>query len=186
MSVLDQVHDHVRAHLGEESGRAGVSFVGVEPIEVLRFGPAVDGLVRYATLGMARRPMSDPADPVAHGGPRAELVLTLRAPRDAVSKPLAVLAAMPAVEGVVVRPGSSYDLGGPLWPGGAFRAVLVGEPVIAELPTIDEPIRFLGLEPITPEEQAYKRVHGPDALRALWLAQGLDPTDPDRLPARLE
>lgn len=185
VSVLDQVQAHLAAHLGAETGRASVSFVGVEPIEVLRFGPGPDGIVRYATLGMARRPMADPADPAPHGGPRAEIVLALRGARDAVARPLAVLAAMPVVEGVVVRPGSSYALGEPLWEGGACAAVLVGEAVLAELPTIDEPIQFLEVIPIDADEQAYKRVHGPAALRALWAEQDIDPLEPDRRPARL-
>lgn len=189
MSVVDQVQAHLIDEFGPETGRAAVSFVGVEPIEILRFGPASDGpaagLVRYATLGMSRRPMTDPGATVLHGGPRVEVVLTLRGGRDEVSGPLAVLAAMPAVEGVVVAPGATYDLGGPLWPGGEFTGVLVGGPVLAELPTIDQPVRFLGLDPITALEQAYKRVHGPDALRSLWEDQGLDPRDPRRAPARL-
>ena len=43
-------------------------------------------------------------------------------------RPLAVLAASPQVEGVVVAPGGSLDIGGPLWPGAPFPAVLVAEP----------------------------------------------------------
>jgi hypothetical protein len=187
--VLIAVEAHLCAALGADTGRASVAFVGVERIDVLRFGPDAAGMHRYATLGMARRPMADPlAVVVDEAGPRAELVLALRGARDSVLRALAVLAATPAVEGVVVRPGASFDLGGPLWEGARFTAVLVGEPD-GSVPDLDpdgaEPVRFLPVIPITAEEQAYKRVHGPEAIEALWAEQGLDGADPDRPGARL-
>ena len=58
--VLLQVEAHLLSVLGQDSGRAGVSFLGAERIDVLRFGPDADGLVRYVTLGMSRAPMGDP------------------------------------------------------------------------------------------------------------------------------
>ena len=136
-------------------------------------------VVRYATLGMSAQPMTDPtaalADPVK--GPRAELVLSVRAglaDTDKVLRPLAVLAASPQVEGVVVAPGASLDVGEPLWPGAPFTSVLVAEPggLVEDL-ELDEPldpVRFLPLLPMTPNEAAWKRVHGaagaPGALAA--------------------
>jgi hypothetical protein len=187
--VLVAVEAHACAALGEDSGRASVSFVGVERLDVLRFGPDPDGLHRYLTLGMSRRPMADPtAVAVDADGPRAELLLSLRGAHDSVLGPLALLAATPAVEGVVIRPGASLSLGVPLWDGARFSAVLVGEPG-DPVPDLDiggpEPVRFLPITPVTGEEQAYKRVHGPAALAALWAAQGVDLTDPDRPAARL-
>ena len=38
-SVLLQVEAHLLSVLGQDSGRAGVSFLGAERIDVLRFGP---------------------------------------------------------------------------------------------------------------------------------------------------
>jgi hypothetical protein len=187
--VLVAVEAQLCAVLGEDSGRAGVSFVGVERLDVLRFGPDADGLVRYVTLGMARRPMNDPAAAVLDGsGPRAELVLAVRGAHDSALRSLAVLAAMPAVEGVVVRPGASFDLGAPLWDGARFAAVLVGQPgdPVPDLGLgAGEPVQFLPVTPITAEEQAYKRVHGPAALERLWAEQGIDLLDPSRPGARL-
>jgi hypothetical protein len=126
--VLAPVEAHLRATLGEPDARAAVTFLGAERVEILRF-PA-PGLLRYATLGMAAHPMTDPlatvSDPVR--GPRAELLLTVRsgaADTDKAVRPLAVLAASPQVEGVVVTPGNSLDLGAPLWPDAPFSAVLV-------------------------------------------------------------
>lgn len=128
-AVLLLVEAHLLSVFGQDSGRAGVSFLGAERIDVLRFGPDPDGLVRYATLGMSRSPMGDPgAELVAAHGPRAELVLTVRGLQDSVLRRLAALAASPAVEGVVVGPGAGLDLGEPLWDGAPFSAVLVGEP----------------------------------------------------------
>lgn len=187
--VLVAVEAHVCAALGEDSGRASVSFVGVERLDVLRFGPDPEGLVRYVTLGMARRPMADPTATVVTGsGPRAELVLAVRGARDSVVRTLAVLAATPSVEGVVVGAGATFTLGEPLWDGARFDAVLIGEPgePVPDL-ALDgpEPVRFLPVVPVTGDEQAYKRVHGPAALAALWTAQGIDVTDPDRRSATL-
>ena len=122
--------------------------------------------------------MADPtaalADPVA--GPRAELVLSVRAglaDTDKVLRPLAVLAASPQVEGVVVAPGASLDVGEPLWPGAPFTSVLVAEPgglvEDLELDAPLDPVRFLPLLPMTPNEAAWKRVHGAQALQERWL-----------------
>ena len=187
--VLLLVEAHLRSVLGTDSGRAGVSFLGTERVDVLRFGPDGDGLLRYATLGMARAPMADPGtDLVAQHGPRAELVLSLRGRQDSVLRRLAVLAASPAVEGVVISPGAGLDLGEPLWDGSRFTAVLVGEPggLVPDLELDgEEPVRFLPLFAMTPNEAAWKRVHGGAALEERWLAQGLDLRDPDRHPADL-
>jgi hypothetical protein len=189
-SLLGDVEAHLVAALGPDSGRAGVSFVGADPIDVLRFGPDASGLVRYATLGMSRTPMADPtAEVVAADGPRAELVLSVHGAHDSVLRRLAVLAASPAVEGVVVTPGAGLDLGEPLWDGSRFTAVLVGASggLVPDL-AIDagpEPVRFLPLLPMTPNEAAWKRVHGAEALEERWLAQALDLRDPGRAEAVL-
>ncbi|MER5208549.1 suppressor of fused domain protein [Streptomyces sp. NPDC002825] len=191
--VLALVEARLRTALGEPDARAAVTFLGTDRIEVLRF---VDGdLVRYATLGMSAQPMADPtsalADPVK--GPRAELVLTVRgglADTDKVLRPLAVLAATPQVEGVVVAPGASLDVGDPLWPGAPFSSVLVAESggLVEDL-ELDEPmdpVRFLPLLPMTSNEAAWKRVHGAQALEERWLAQGTDLRDPLRRSVNLD
>jgi hypothetical protein len=187
--VLLLVEAHLLGALGQDSGRAGVSFLGTEQVDVLRFGPDDDGLARYVTLGMSRSPMGDPgADLVAQHGPRAELVLSVRGLQDSVLRRLATVAASPAVEGIVIGPGAGLDLGEPLWDGSRFTAVLVGEPggLVPDLPLdVDEPVRFLPLFPMTPNEAAWKRVHGAGALEERWLVQGRDLRDPDRPPADL-
>ncbi|NGO81095.1 suppressor of fused domain protein [Streptomyces sp. YC504] len=185
--VLALVEARLRMALGEPDARASVTFLGTDRIEVLRF---TDGdVVRYATLGMSATPMTDPtaalADPVR--GPRAELVLSVRAGRadtDKVLRALAVLAASPQVEGLVVAPGASLDTGEPLWPGAPFTSVLVAEPggLVEDL-ELDEPmdpVHFLPLLPMTPNEAAWKRVHGAAALEERWLARGTDLRDPVR------
>ncbi|WP_055599562.1 suppressor of fused domain protein [Streptomyces aureus] len=191
--VLALVEARLRTALGEPDARAAVTFLGTDRIEVLRF---IDGdLVRYATLGMSAQPMADPtaalADPVK--GPRAELVLTVRAglaDTDKVLRPLAVLAATPQVEGVVVAPGASLDVGDALWPGAAFSSVLVAESggLVEDL-ELDEPmdpVRFLPLLPMTSNEAAWKRVHGAQALEERWLTQGTDLRDPLRRSVNLD
>ncbi len=183
--VLLQVEAHLLSVLGQDSGRAGVSFLGAERIDVLRFGPDPEGLVRYATLGMSRAPMGDPgALVVLEDGPRGELLLSVTDLHDSVLRRLAVLAASPAVEGVVLLPGAGLDLGEPLWDGAPFTAVLVGEPgglvPDLQLDAAHEPVRFLPLLPMTPNEAAWKRVHGAKALERRWLETGTDLRDPRR------
>jgi hypothetical protein len=187
--------------LGEPDGRAAVTFLGADRIEVLRFpaGPSAAGeadVVRYATLGMSVAPMADPADPAPDPvrGPRAELLLSVRAGRgvkvDEVLRPLAVFAAAPQVEGLVVAPGASLDAGGPLWPDTPFTAVLVAEPgglvEDLELPAPADPVRFLPLLPMTPNEAAHKRVHGAADLQDRWLAHGTDLRDLRRRQVQLQ
>ncbi|MFE0041695.1 suppressor of fused domain protein [Streptomyces albireticuli] len=185
--VLALVEARLRTALGEPDARAAVTFLGTDRVEVLRF---LDGdVVRYATLGMSAQPMADPAVVVADPlrGPRAELVLSVRAGRadtDKVLRPLAVLAASPQVEGVVVAPGASLDTGEPLWPGAPFTSVLVAESggLVPDL-ELDEPmdpVRFLPLLPMTPNEAAWKRVQGAAALEERWLRHGTDLRDPLR------
>ena len=135
--------------------------------------------------------MADPtADVVPADGPRAELVLSVHGGQDSVLRRLAVLAAAPVVEGVVVTSGAGLDLGEPLWDGGWFTAVLVGAPggLVPDLALGDgaEPVRFLPLLPMTPNEAAWKRVHGAAALEERWLAQELDLRDPARPEADLQ
>ncbi|MFG2710101.1 suppressor of fused domain protein [Streptomyces goshikiensis] len=191
--ILALVEARLRGAFGDPDARAAVTFLGTDRIEVLRF---VEGdLVRYATLGMSAQPMTDPtsvvADPVR--GPRAELVLTVRgglAPTDRVLRPLAVLGASPQVEGLVVAPGASLDVGEPLWEGAAFTSVLVAEPggLVADL-ELDEPmdpVLFFPLLPMTANEAAWKRVHGAAALQERWLARGTDLRDPLRTAVALD
>ncbi|MCL9758361.1 suppressor of fused domain protein [Frankia sp. AiPa1] len=214
------VERHVAEVFGPDTGRAAVTFLGTEQIEVLRYGPDRAGLVRYLTLGMSREPMTAAASAVRDpAGPRAELVLSLRGRRDSVLRRLAVLAAIPIVEGRPITAGAALELGEPLWDGAGFTAVLVAEPggLLPDLPltppggtagsqaigaaddvlaalgnsldgsgdgdphlAVAAPIRFLPVLPMTANEAAYKRVHGPDALRQRWLAAGTDLRDPTR------
>ncbi|MER5810837.1 suppressor of fused domain protein [Streptomyces sp. NPDC002033] len=191
--ILALVEARLRSAFGEPDARAAVTFLGTDRIEVLRF--AEGDLVRYATLGMSAHPMTDPtavvADPVR--GPRAELVLTVRAglaPTDKLLRPLAVLAASPMVEGLIVAPGASLDVGEPLWEGAPFSSVLVAEPggLVEDLELDDpmDPVRFLPLLPMTANEAAWKRVHGAAALQERWLARGTDLRDPLRTAVALD
>ncbi|WP_431607068.1 suppressor of fused domain protein [Protofrankia symbiont of Coriaria ruscifolia] len=218
------MESHLIREFGPDTGRAKITFLGSEPIEVLRFGHTTEGIVRYATLGMSRAPMSDPASPVLDpAGPRAELVLSLKEHRDSVPRRLALLAAIPVVEGVPVVAGAGLDLGEPLWDGAGFTAVLVAEPggLIPDLPLpapslpdpaladpslanpalpgepvsrqpartpgpAPAPVRFLPVLPMTPNESAFKRVHGAAELQRRWLAAGTDLRDPRRAGLRLD
>ncbi|MFJ8748312.1 suppressor of fused domain protein [Streptomyces sp. NPDC102441] len=191
--ILDLVEARLRTALGEPDARADVTFLGTDRFEVLRF---IDGdVVRYATLGMAAQPMADPTSPLADPvkGPRAELLLSVRvglADTDQVLRPLAVLAASPQVEGLIVAPGASLDLGQPLWAGAPFSSVLVAEPgglvEDLELDAPMDPVRFLPLLPMTHNEAAWKRVRGAQELQERWLSHGTDLRDPLRASVPLD
>lgn len=190
--ILAEVRTHLCAQFADaQPDVASVTFLGTEPIEVLRFPPGSDGIVHYVTLGCSRHPMVDPtavlADPLR--GPRAEVVLRLRDPGQVagLARSLAVVAAAPAVEGVVLVPDALIDLGAPLWAGPApFTAVLLGHSDIGELPLEPprEPVTFLSATPITATEAAWVRLKGADAMRQAWQADGVDVLDPNRRAAQ--
>lgn len=195
MSEQAQVRAHLRSHfagagIDAEPDAASVTFLGTEAIDVLRFGPGADRVVHYVSLGCSRHPMGDPTEIVADPlhGPRAEVVLRLRDPGSVtgVARSLAVLAAAPAVEGVVLGADALIDLGSPLWAREAepvpFTAVLLGDSGIGDLalePPRD-PVRFLSATPITANEAAWVRLKGADAMRQAWQADGVDVLDPRR------
>ncbi|AFU05084.1 suppressor of fused domain protein [Nocardia brasiliensis] len=193
MGVVETVRTGVLDHFGVAAtgvDSASVTFLGLEPIEILRI--VDDDVVHYATVGGSRHPMTDPgallADPVR--GPRAELVLTLRAGTGAASglaKALGVLAAAPAVEGVVLQADALMDLGEPMWHNAPFTAVLLGESGIPEvvLPEPAEPVRYFAVTPVTATEAAWVRVRGAQALREAWTEAGIDVRDPGRGAASL-
>ncbi|WP_328359581.1 suppressor of fused domain protein [Mycobacterium sp. NBC_00419] len=194
-SPLQQVREHVRGHfagIGIESDpdSASVTFLGVERIEVLRFGPA-EGVAHYVSLGCSRHPMTDPSDLAADPlrGPRAEVVMSLRAtvPTPGLARSLAVVAATPAVEGVVLVADALIDLSGPLgnsalWDSAPFTAVLLGASPIADLALAAplDPVAFLSAVPITATEAAWVRLKGAEAMRQAWLDDGVDVLDPTR------
>ena len=192
---LVQVRAHLDAHFGRtDPDIASVTFLGTESLDVLRYHPDADGVVHYVSLGCSRHPMVDPtamfADP--EHGPRAEVVLQLRDTKaiTGLARSLAIVAASPAVEGVVLRPDALVDLSGPLWTQPSvrvpFTAVLLGDSDIAELPLDPrrDPVRFLSATPITATEAAWVRLKGADAMRAAWRSDGVDVLDPNRPAAQ--
>lgn len=186
--VLTTVERHLVAHFGRQPVRASVSFVGVEPVEVLRFELA--GAERaYLSLGMARHPMTGAGEVVQRAdGPRAELLVRLRDPLDRFSglwRALAVLAAAPVVEGVVYTAGMSVDTAEPLAPGTLCTGGVLAESPVGPLPTPAGPVDVLRLLPATPNELAWCRVHGSDALRDRWDRQGVDLDELARDPVGL-
>lgn len=199
--ILDRVRAHLREHFAggwSEPDSASVTFLGTEPIEVLRFRrDGQDGrhaLLHYVSLGCSRHPMVDPTEIVVdpHRGPRAEVTLCLRNPGEVsgIARSLAVLAAAPAVDGLVLGPDALIDLGSPLWSSPSqrvpFTAVLLGPSDIAECPLEPprEPVRFLSATPITATEAAWVRLKGAEAMREAWRTDGVDVLDPDRRAAQ--
>jgi len=195
VTVLDEVRAHLREYftargMDRDPDAASVTFLGVERMDILRFGPDINDDLFYVSLGCSRHPMGDPAaaalDPVR--GPRAEVVVQLKntAPTPGLARTVAVLAATPAVDGVVLVPDALIDLGAALWerPGGLppFSAFLLGPSGIDDLtlrPPAD-PVTFLAAVPITANEAAWVRLKGADALRDTWAQDGIDITDPQR------
>jgi hypothetical protein len=197
--ILARVRAHLRAHFSEAGLRAepdvaSVTFLGAEPIEVLRFLPGADGVVHYVSLGCSRHPMADPAAIVAdpQHGPRAEVVLRLHnpGPISGLAHSLAIVAATPAVDGVVLTEDALIDLGSPLWEKlsrpAPFTAILLDRSDIPDLPLDPprDPVRFLSATPITATEAAWVRLRGADAMREAWRSDGVDVLDPNRPAAQ--
>ncbi|MFB1297687.1 suppressor of fused domain protein [Mycobacterium sp. pW049] len=194
---MSEVTDRVRARLREHFARNGVTadpdeasvtFLGTDRIGVLRFAGPGDGAVHYVSLGCSQHPMVDPAEMVADpvAGPRAEIVVALRGPSPAgLSRSVAVVAAAPAVEGLILAPDALVDLETPLWEGAPFTAFLLGRSDIddVELPEPLSPVVVLSAVPITATEAAWVRLKGADAMRQAWVQDGVDPTDPRRRAA---
>ena len=195
---LDRVRAHLDAHFEQaDPDVASMTFLGADPVDVLRYrsgGSGHDVLVHYVSLGCSRHPMVDPAAVLAdpERGPRAEVVLRLRnpGPVTGLARSVAVVAASPTVEGVVLAPDALIDLGTPLWdrPSGRapFTAVLLGASDIADLPLDPprDPVRFLSATPITATEAAWVRLKGAEAMRDAWRSDGVDVTDPNRPAAQ--
>jgi hypothetical protein len=208
---VTDVLTEVRARLTEHFATAGVTgepvsasvtFLGAESIDVLRYGPDTDGVYHYVSLGCSRHPMIEPTEMVSDptAGPRAEVVVSLRGPTPTgLARSIAVLAAAPAVEGLVLGPDALIDLETPLWslpdppghvppgPRGApFTAMLLGPSDIedVELPAPLDPVTVLSATPITATEAAWVRLKGADAMREAWRTDGVDVLDPRRPAAQ--
>ena len=189
--MSDPLAGHLRHHfrslgVDAEPESASVTFLGVERMDVLRFGPDDAGTYHYVSAGCSRHPMSDPAAAVADPvrGPRAEVIMSLRAGASTpgLARSLAVVAATPAVDGVVLADDLLVDLSAPLWEGAAFTAVLLGDSGVPDLSleAPREPVRFLAAVPITPTEAAWVRLKGAEAMRTAWADDGVDVLNPLR------
>ncbi|MDT5119721.1 MAG: hypothetical protein QOE30_5460 [Mycobacterium sp.] len=188
----------VRARLDEHFAAAGidaepvsasVTFLGAESIEVLRYGPDRDGVYRYVSLGCSRHPMGDPTDMMADPttGPRAEVVVALRGPTPTgLARSIAVVAAAPAVEGLVLGADALVDLETRLWEGAPFTAVLLSVSDIGdvELAAPLGPVTVLSATPITATEAAWVRLKGAEAMREAWRVDGVDVLNPARPAAQ--
>jgi Suppressor of fused protein (SUFU) len=125
---------------------------------------------------------------VADGsGPRAEVTVSLRGSTPSgLFQSIAVVAAAPAVEGLVLVPDALIDLEAPLWVGAPFTAVVLGESGIGdvELPQPLSPVTVLSATPITATEAAWVRLKGAEALREAWRTDGVDVLNPARRASR--
>lgn len=186
--VLNAVESAYRQHFEIAPDRASVSFLGVEEIEVLRYADRQAD--HYITLGMSRHGMADPSASVVdrESAPRAELLVSVRGRPEGIVRTLAILAAAPAVEGVVYAPGNRVDTGEPLVGGsrctgavlrlGPLRPIGIGGDTSIS-------VTVLELVPATATELAWARVHGTEALLDRWKKQGTSLDDLSRDAATL-
>ncbi len=182
--MLGAVESALVQRFASTPSRASVSFVGVDPMQVLRFEDGADQTL--VTLGMSGRPMTAAAELVqVASGPRAELMVSVRAGWGELWRTLAVLGAAPAVEGVVYTAGMSVDTGAALAAGSRCTGGLVVESGVAPVPYRDEVVQILRLLPATSTELAWCRVRGAAALRQRWQEQGVDLSDLGRAPVGL-
>ena len=185
-AVTNAVARHLRGYFEQtDPAAAKLTFLGADSLTVLRFGPDANRTVTYATVGCSASPMQDPADfaPDPEEGPRAELVLPVRGGLDAVLRPLAMLAAAPAIEGLILQPGALLDFNSPLWEGARFTAFLLVDSPVPDVDAAGRAVSLLQPVPITPNELALARAKGAAALREAWRTQGADLADPHRVSA---
>ncbi len=184
--ILSVVEGAYQRHFDVPAARASVSFLGVEPIEVLRYPDGSQD--HYLSLGMSRYPMADPNETViaASTAPRAELLLSAEGRPELLWRLLAVLAAAPAVEGAVYQAGNRVDLGEALCPGSRCTGGLLG---LGPLQPIAVPgaadVQVLRVLPATQTELAWARVHGTERLEQRWQAAGTRLADLMREPVDL-
>lgn len=190
VDVPSEVRNRLQAHftaagvLGDPA-EANVTFLGAERISVLRYGPDAGGVNHFVSVGCSRYPMVDPTDFVTdtQHGPRAEVVVSLRPPSPAgLARSMAVLAAAPSVEGLVLEPDALIDLSGPLFENAPFTAFLLGPSDIEDvaLPDPLSDVTILQATPITPTEAAWVRLKGAEAMREAWRSDGVDVLDANR------
>jgi hypothetical protein len=179
--VTAEVRAHLRNHfagagISAEPDVATVTFVGVPPVEVLRFGPDPNGVIHYVSVGGSRHAWEH--RPLAGEGDPTEVVVSLRGPwvGAGLARSVAVLAAAPAVEGLMPVPDALVDLGQPVWNTAPFTAFLLGDSEIESFAGV----RFLQAIPVTPNEAAWVRLKGADAMRKAWQEDGVDVLDPAR------
>jgi hypothetical protein len=202
IDVLAEVRAHLREHFAgagitAEPDGASVTFLGSERIEILRFGPAPDGISRpapdgvshYVSVGCSQHPMFDPTEMVTDAlhGPRAEVVVALRGPSPrGLARSLAIVAAAPAVEGLILEPDALIDLETPLWESAPFTAFLLDRSDIDDVTLTSPlpPVTLLSATPITATEAAWVRLKGADAMREAWAQDGVDVLDPSRPAAQ--
>ncbi|BBX68924.1 suppressor of fused domain protein [Mycolicibacterium psychrotolerans] len=187
-TVRAKLLDHFARAGAMEPDEASVTFLGTDRMVILRFGATEDVAAHYVSLGCSSHPMVDPgdlmADPVR--GPRAEVMVSLRGPSPVgLARSVAVVAAAPAVEGLVLEPDALIDLETPLWQGAPFTAFLLGRSDIGDvaLPEPYSPVSVLSAVPITATEAAWVRLKGAPAMREAWEQDGVDVTDPRRRAA---
>jgi Suppressor of fused protein (SUFU) len=193
IDVLAEVRAHLREHFAgagitAEPDAASITFLGAETIDVLRFGPDDGGVYHYVSVGCSQHPMFDPTEMVTDAlhGPRAEVTVALRgtSPKG-LARSIAVLAAAPAVEGLMLEPDALVDLEAPLWDSAPFSAFLLGRSDIDDVPLMAPlpPVTVLSAMPITATEAAWVRLKGADAMRDAWEQDGVDVLDPRRRAA---
>lgn len=181
-AVSEQLDQHFSGYHRDE---AQITFLGNEPMRLLRFvpdsGSGDDDVVWYSSLGCSAHPMDPEAINPDPGAPRAEIVLGVRRGIDSVGKTLAIIAASPSVEGVVLREGLLIDLESPLWPGSSFTAViLTPSPVPDVAGDWGADVVVYQAVPVTQTEAAWVRLKSADTLREAWTEAGVDILDPDR------
>ena len=106
--------------------------------------------------------------------------MSLRGPTPTgLARSIAVVAAAPAVEGLVLVPDALVDLETPLWDrrrpsprccwGQRHRRRRAARP--------GDPVTVLSATPITATEAAWVRLKGADAMREAWRTDGVDVLD---------
>jgi hypothetical protein len=180
--IGNEVRRHYEELWGESSREARFRVMGRE-IEVSKWDAArnPEQVNIYATVGASAH--ESPGRDAKH---RLEFFVGLKPAKDAIAKPLAMVALDPVLHGTELDHGHSVTYPDPLWPGTEMHSLLVVRPLVEIVPMLMTlegfHVEFLQAIPVFASEVAFKSKHRAEGLLERWQTAKVRFWNPDRGP----